>query len=440
VLDLLGVSHVERAHLHAKRRRHSLDDAELGVPGRIGSVAKDSHACRAWRDLLEQLQPFPAQTVFEQQKAGGVAAWPGQAINEAAADRIDSSREHDWHGAACLLQCAHGCSGRGQDHVGHERNQFRRVSANVVGIVRAPTIVDPHVAADGPAQFPEPLQERRIAGLCFRLVRSDGGKHADPPHPLALLRARRERPRYCRAAVKCDEFPTPHGAYPKAKDHGRSIAVLAVGQWRASQIKSGASARRALGHRQMLRGLSLTQRSCGPDRAARPCRLLGTSRRIRKKNVMECLVGAVSHSGLMLAVRITLLHFSVSLTMKVSKSAEEPANMALPRSERRACTWGSARIALISLLTLATIAPALLLLRLMAHHGLASEPGPKAPAGGRSGNASKRMAVVTAKARSRPDLICSIDGGRPMNITCTCPPSRSVIAGAAPRYGTCVML
>src|SRR5215467_8691642 len=49
----------------------------------------------------------------------------------------------------------------------------------------------------------------------------------------------------------------------------RSVARIA--------IKSG-----ALGHRQRLRGLSLTQRSCGPDRAARPCRLLGTSRGIRK--------------------------------------------------------------------------------------------------------------------------------------------------------------
>src|SRR6516164_10812044 len=85
---------------------------------------------------------------------------------------------------------------------------------------------------------------------------------------------------------------------------------------------------------------------------------------------MECLVGAADHSGLMLAARITLLHFSVSLTMKASKSAEEPANIALPRSERRACTWGSARIALISLLSLSTIAPGVLLRRPMVHHWL----------------------------------------------------------------------
>src|SRR5262249_6081926 len=34
---------------------------------------------------------------------------------------------------------------------------------------------------------------------------------------------------------KYDELPPPHGAYPKAKDDGRSIADVGVGQWRASQ-------------------------------------------------------------------------------------------------------------------------------------------------------------------------------------------------------------
>ena len=36
----------------------------------------------------------------------------------------------------------------GQDDVRRERDQFRRVSANLGGIARGPAIVDPHVAAD----------------------------------------------------------------------------------------------------------------------------------------------------------------------------------------------------------------------------------------------------------------------------------------------------
>jgi hypothetical protein len=35
-------------------------------------------------------------------------------------------------------------------------------------------------------------------------------EHADPPHPLRLLRARHERPRGCRSAEKRDERAASH--------------------------------------------------------------------------------------------------------------------------------------------------------------------------------------------------------------------------------------
>ena len=47
------------------------------------------------------------------------------------------------------------------------------------------------------------------AGLTFRIVRGCEVQHADAPHTLALLRARRERPRR-RAAEKRDELAPPH--------------------------------------------------------------------------------------------------------------------------------------------------------------------------------------------------------------------------------------
>ena len=79
-----------------------------------------------------------------------------------------------------------------------------------VGIARGPAGVDPHVAAVGPAQLLQPLQERRDAGLRFRIVRGRGHEHADAPHPLGLLRARRERPRSRRATENTEKFPPPH--------------------------------------------------------------------------------------------------------------------------------------------------------------------------------------------------------------------------------------
>src|SRR5262249_36200701 len=44
--------------------------------------------------------------------------------------------------------------------------------------------------------------------------------------------------------------------------------------------------------------------------------------------------------------------------------------------------------------------------------------------------------VVTANGRSLPAVMCSIDDDIGSKITCTCPASRSVNAGALPRYGT----
>jgi hypothetical protein len=64
------------------------------------------------------------------------------------------------------------------------------VFANIVGIASAPAIVDPHIAAVGPAQLVQPLLECREACLSFRIVR-DARKCADAAHAIRLLRARR---------------------------------------------------------------------------------------------------------------------------------------------------------------------------------------------------------------------------------------------------------
>jgi hypothetical protein len=62
------------------------------------------------------------------------------------------------------------------------------------------------------------------AGLPFWIVIGRAHEHADATHALALLPARRERPSGYTAAEKRDEFPPPHGAYPKDKDHELIIA------------------------------------------------------------------------------------------------------------------------------------------------------------------------------------------------------------------------
>jgi len=63
----------------------------------------------------------------------------------------------------------------------------------------------------------------------------------------------------------------------------------------------------------------------------------------------------MGYSGLMLAARITLPHFSVSSAMSLPKSAGEPASVLPPDSAIRALILESARAALVSWLSLSMI-------------------------------------------------------------------------------------
>ena len=60
---------------------------------------------------------------------------------------------------------------------------------------RCKAIVEAHIATFGPSTLFKPLPESFEAGLCFRIVLGEAYQHADVPHPVGLLSARRERPR-----------------------------------------------------------------------------------------------------------------------------------------------------------------------------------------------------------------------------------------------------
>jgi hypothetical protein len=62
-----------------------------------------------------------------------------------------------------------------------------------------PTDIDLDVATDGPAQLLQHLQERAEPALKSRVILGRGEKHADPPHPIRLLRVRNKRPSRCAA-------------------------------------------------------------------------------------------------------------------------------------------------------------------------------------------------------------------------------------------------
>jgi hypothetical protein len=75
----------------------SLYDGELADTGGRGGIPKDRRSCDVRRDLLEQFQPFPGQTVFKQQKTGDVTAWLRQACHIPGAYWIDDIDEYNRH-------------------------------------------------------------------------------------------------------------------------------------------------------------------------------------------------------------------------------------------------------------------------------------------------------------------------------------------------------
>jgi hypothetical protein len=100
--------------------------------------------------------------------------------------------------------------------------ESRRTAARVSGgaiSLSAPAGVDPDIAAVAPSQLLQGLLERRQLDLAAWIVRGPVHEHTEPPHPLGLLRACRNRPRHCRAAKERYEYAASHVLPLRSEDH-----------------------------------------------------------------------------------------------------------------------------------------------------------------------------------------------------------------------------
>src|SRR5262245_8858213 len=81
------------------------------------------------------------------------------------------------------------------------------------------------IAALQPSEPTEFLSKFHKPRAAFRIAFSEAHQHADPPHRFALLRPRRERPRYCRAAEQRDELAALHSITSSASASSLSGTV-----------------------------------------------------------------------------------------------------------------------------------------------------------------------------------------------------------------------
>src|SRR5262249_40904162 len=179
--------------------------AERGSGGFERTLVVLGHVRRGWRikkkdgapdlrcDLLEHLEPLRRHCRDEIGEAGGISPWARQALDKAASYRIGDGSEDDRHRAALLLQGRDRHRTESKDCIRLHGQHFTGNPLFPLGAACSPGFLDLQLAAGLPAEFVEPLAKRAYPSLRFG-VTGNSDQHADPPHPLALLRARRERP------------------------------------------------------------------------------------------------------------------------------------------------------------------------------------------------------------------------------------------------------
>src|SRR5262245_49088730 len=144
-----------------------------------------------------------------------------QTGNNAGTDRIGNLRKYDRYCLGRRLHRTYSGSAADEDDVQRQCHQFH---CRFPQIARLPAILDLYIATIGPPQSLQFLEERLDTGL-FRTVLWKRLKHTNAPHPLALLRARRKRPRRC-AAKQRDELAPSHSITSSARPDKGSGTVM----------------------------------------------------------------------------------------------------------------------------------------------------------------------------------------------------------------------
>src|SRR5262249_55193427 len=163
----------------------------------------------ARRNFAEQLHPLAPHAGFFGPEAGNIAAGASETLHEALSHWIGNGYKHDGNGAGHLSCGDQRRRGIGHQNVGSTIEIFLGERLLPTAIPGGLTIFDCDVTTGRPSQFLDaPLQCRSLL-LPFWIIGGSGHQPPDSPHPLALLRARREWPRR-RAADERDELAPFH--------------------------------------------------------------------------------------------------------------------------------------------------------------------------------------------------------------------------------------
>ena len=175
----------------------------------FGLVGLTSSPIRAAEGRSSRNSPscFAPSSALEEVHTGRIAARPGKTDDKTKLDWIPGGVEHDWNrcGRSFSRDCRRGraCD----DHSRLAAHQLRRHCGQLIVMSLGPTVFDRNIAPLHVTGFGQTLAEYRQRRR--KRPRRTGVKKTDHRHR-RLLRARRERPRGCLAAEKCDEVAPSH--------------------------------------------------------------------------------------------------------------------------------------------------------------------------------------------------------------------------------------
>src|SRR6516165_4449860 len=132
-----------------------------------------------------------------------------QGRHEALSNRIVDDVENDRDGVGRPLSCGSNRRAAADDEVWCRTHQLCRVSLDLTQIPTRVSMLDSDIAVLGPAERLETLAKCNDPSQHFGIVLGVWMQECDAPHALALLRARRKRPRR-RAAEQRDELAPDH--------------------------------------------------------------------------------------------------------------------------------------------------------------------------------------------------------------------------------------
>jgi hypothetical protein len=116
-----------------------------------------------------------------------------------------------------------------EDDIRLEHDEFICEARDRCGIVRcSPAPVDTNVAALDPTKTSKRFPKCSDEALALPVTLRKSHQHADPSHPLRLLRARRERPRGRRAAEERDEIASFHSITSSARASSPVVTTTTV--------------------------------------------------------------------------------------------------------------------------------------------------------------------------------------------------------------------